>query len=476
MVLRGGTKKCLGQIAYLGMAAVVLASCGTGQQSGSASATASTGTSRLLAGAAGIAHKVRALPGLPEITLDDGLAIYKSRPATDDRTGVTTGQVLIGAHVGLTGPAAANGNFSRGARAVFDLANQAGGIQGRQIKYTVLDDGFNPSQTVQVVHQLVENDKVFAIFNGLGTAPQAAVFPYLKSMGVPDLFVGAGALWIGYPFSESVFTGYSSVLMDMLVIAEAACQAAPGAKFGVIYQNDSVGYSGLLGVIYAAQKYGCTVGPQVGFDIGTANFASLTAQAVSGGVTQLMVVAFTPQQGGPIIKTLRQDLGSKIPVGIAQGAAQTQTAQIVGSQQFDGTTSDRFTVDSADTSQKITTDINAVAQKRGDVYNDTYIVGVTWAELLLRALELAGPDLTRQGLEQAMENGFDGSWTCATCVAPTTYSPASHWTIEALQPVKWSAAQNKYVKNGKIVSFQGQTEAIIQSNPQLQQYVLNMKA
>jgi hypothetical protein len=95
---------------------------------------------------------------------------------------------------------------------------------------------------------------------------------------------------------------------------------------------------------------------------------------------------------------------------------------------------------------------------------------------LLRALEFAGPDLTRQGLQQAMENGFDGSWKCATCVAPTVYSPTSHWTIEALQPVKWSAALNRFTPNGKLVGFQGQSGTIIEGNPQLQQDVNNMKA
>ena len=56
-----------------------------------------------------------------------------------------------------------------------------------------MDDGYNPANTQQVVRQLVLQDKVFAILNGLGTPTHTGVLDFLKSNRVPDLFVASGS-------------------------------------------------------------------------------------------------------------------------------------------------------------------------------------------------------------------------------------------------------------------------------------------
>ena len=65
-------------------------------------------------------------------------------------------------------------------------------------------------------------------------------------------------------------------------------------------------------------------------------------------------------------------------------------------------------------------------------------------EHLVRALELAGPDLTREGLIEALEDGFDGSWQCSACVAPTIYGPQDHWMGEVMQFTMWNNATKHY--------------------------------
>ena len=71
--------------------------------------------------------------------------------------------------------------------------NARGGVNGRKIEYRVVDDAYNPAETVPQTRQLVEQDKVFAIFNSLGTGSNLAVRPYLNAMKVPQLFVATGA-------------------------------------------------------------------------------------------------------------------------------------------------------------------------------------------------------------------------------------------------------------------------------------------
>src|SRR5206468_5995444 len=107
--------------------------------------------------------------------------------------GITAHQILIGSHQPLTGPAAPGySEIAPASNAYFQYVNAHGGIYGRKIKYTYLDDGYDPSKTVSVVHQLVLQNNVYAIFNGLGTPTHLAVVKFLNSEKVPDVFVASG--------------------------------------------------------------------------------------------------------------------------------------------------------------------------------------------------------------------------------------------------------------------------------------------
>ena len=84
--------------------------------------------------------------------------------------GVTDTEIVVGTHMPLTGPAAAGySKIAPATKAYFDYVNANGGVHGRKITYKIMDDGYNPANTQQVVRQLVLQDKVFAILNGLGT-------------------------------------------------------------------------------------------------------------------------------------------------------------------------------------------------------------------------------------------------------------------------------------------------------------------
>ena len=59
--------------------------------------------------------------------------------------------------------------------AYFQYVNAHGGIFGRKIIYKYLNDQYDPTITSTVVHQLVLQDNVYAIFDGLGTPTHLAV-------------------------------------------------------------------------------------------------------------------------------------------------------------------------------------------------------------------------------------------------------------------------------------------------------------
>ena len=111
-----------------------------------------------------------------------------------DTPGVTDTEIVVGTHMPLTGPAAAGySKIAPATKAYFDYVNANGGVHGRKITYKIMDDGYNPANTQQVVRQLVLQDKVFAILNGLGTPTHSGVLDFLKTNRVPDLFVASGS-------------------------------------------------------------------------------------------------------------------------------------------------------------------------------------------------------------------------------------------------------------------------------------------
>jgi len=95
--------------------------------------------------------------------------------------GVTSSTVTIGSTQPLTGPVAPGySEISQASDAYFKYINAAGGVNGRKIVYKYVDDAYNPTQTVTQTRKLITQDKVFAIFNALGTPTHQKVVDFLN--------------------------------------------------------------------------------------------------------------------------------------------------------------------------------------------------------------------------------------------------------------------------------------------------------
>src|SRR5215469_8755245 len=111
--------------------------------------------------------------------------------------GVTAKTITVGSTQPLTGIAAPGyDEIAPASNAYFQYVNAHGGVYGRKIVYKYLNDQYNSSITTTDVRQLILQNHVFAIFNGLGTPTHLAVAPFINAEKVPDLFVASGcACW-----------------------------------------------------------------------------------------------------------------------------------------------------------------------------------------------------------------------------------------------------------------------------------------
>jgi branched-chain amino acid transport system substrate-binding protein len=163
--------------------------------------------------------------------------------------GASDTEIRIGQTMPYSGPASAYGTIGKAEAAYFRKINDEGGVNGRKIVFTSLDDGYSPPKTVEMTRRLVEQDQVLLLFGGLGTPQNTAVHAYLNSRKVPQLFVATGASkWNdpqGHPWTMGWQPNYQT---EAQIYARHILQTRPNAKIGVLYQNDDYGRDYLKGL------------------------------------------------------------------------------------------------------------------------------------------------------------------------------------------------------------------------------------
>lgn len=169
--------------------------------------------------------------------------------------GVTPDGVLLGQSVVLSGPQAENGvNYTHGIKLYFDLINAAGGIHGRRIRIKTLDDGYDPKKTAANTQQLIDTEKVFALFGYTGTGSTLAALPLVQKAQVPLVapFTGADMLRENTPRMLFVMrAGYRDELIRMV----EQLVTTGVTNIAVAYQDDNFGKSVLKSAEEALDKF-----------------------------------------------------------------------------------------------------------------------------------------------------------------------------------------------------------------------------
>jgi branched-chain amino acid transport system substrate-binding protein len=210
--------------------------------------------------------------------------------ATD--VGITSNTILLGNTNALSGPAAGYGTISNAASAYFTYINNTqGGVNGRKITFKILDDGYNPANTVTLTKQLVEQDKVFAIFGGLGTEPQLAVRAYMNAQKVPQLFVATGATTFGSDFTSNSYTlGWQPPYQgETRIYAKDVLANHAGAKIGILAQNDSYGQDYTKGLTDGLGSNASMIKDTETVDVTSASPASQLAKLKASGADTLFI-------------------------------------------------------------------------------------------------------------------------------------------------------------------------------------------
>ena len=384
------------------------------------------------------------------LTAACGSSSSSSNANTASAPGVTSTTVTIGSTQPLTGPAAPGySEIAPAANAYFKYVNAHGGVFGRKITYTYLDDQYNPTSTTSQTRQLVLQDKVFAMFQALGTPTHLAVVNYLNSEKVPDLFVASGCnCWNNLSQYPQTFGWQPNYTIEGKILGQYIVQKFAGMKVGFFLQgpNDEFGTDGFQGVNDALQGKGLNVDSTPAYYTPTA----AGAQAVGAAIASLQA------QGVQVIVSFSVPLFTAIAEASAAGLnyhpqfvvsnvgsdPPTLSAILTGGSLgkklppglIAGTISDTYLPLLTDATNPWVTLFQSIKATYASSlpWDGNVEYGMAEAFTFVQALKAAGQNPTRASIVAAVQNSH---WTDGPGLTPYAYSSSDHNGFTGVQMV-----------------------------------------
>lgn len=285
-----------------------------------------------------------------------------------------------------------------------------GGVHGRKIQIISRDDQYDPPKTVANTQRLINQDKVFALFDYVGTPTSVKIIDIVQEAEIPALgfFTGAEALRVPHrPFMFHVRDSY---------YAEAEGAVAyfvdklGHKKIAVMYQEDAFGLAVLSGVQLALERRNMETVATETYKRGSMDVekAMLTIKN-SGADSVVMVGTYSP---------LAKFIGL---CNVAGFRPYFHTVSFVGSEAFGKEIIKDRNIPATEYHKIIVTQVVpspfldslpgvreylTLSKKHfpNDEPNFVALEGFINAKVLVAALEVAGPDLTRESFVNALES------------------------------------------------------------------------
>jgi branched-chain amino acid transport system substrate-binding protein len=227
----------------------------------------------------------------------------------EESPGVTKDTIKLGGSYPFSGPASAYKNIGEGAKAYFSSVNAKGGVDGRKIDFVTLDDGYEPPRAVQNARRLIEQDKVFALFNTLGTPNNLAIWDYVNQQKVPHVFVATGASDWGADTKKHPFTiGWQpDYVTEAQTYADYLKQEKPDAKVAVLYQNDGFGKNLLGGFEKAIEGSNIKIVGRESYEVTDPTIGSQMSKLAASGADTFLDITTPKFSAQAIVAVAKSD-------------------------------------------------------------------------------------------------------------------------------------------------------------------------
>src|SRR6266576_2607420 len=204
--------------------------------------------------------------------------------------GASATEIKLGQSTPLSGPASAFGaGAGRAVVGYFDMLNEQGGINGRKISFTQLDNAYSAPKAVEQSRRLVEDVGILAEVGTIGTVPNVAIQKYLNSKQVPQLFITAGGRRFNdpknFPWTVPLYPDFET---EGRVVAKYVLKSKPDANIGVLYQNDDFGKDYLKGLRAELGQKAPQIVATISYEIADPTIASQIVKLRAAGIDTLI--------------------------------------------------------------------------------------------------------------------------------------------------------------------------------------------
>lgn len=317
---------------------------------------------------------------------------FMSARSADLRIGVVLDQTGVNADAGR--------DYIAGARTWFDHINANGGVNGRRIQVIVKDDEGNSANAVKLTRDLIEQDKVAALFGYVGDDSLMAV--------AEDALFRASKTVLFAPLSGA----------EISTINESIIFVRPTYKDEVRYAIQHFGQLSVtrFAVVYADNNFGRHLNAEIRTQLGTTQIKPVAevaipislsglrqvARTVLGIKPQVILVAADTLATAEFVKQARsQDIGAQI---VALSTVNHRTLMELAKADFaTGTMITQVVPNPLSPATKLQNDhLTLLAKYRDEPPSHLTLEGFMAAKAFVKLLERAAPAMTRASIFAAI--------------------------------------------------------------------------
>jgi ABC-type branched-subunit amino acid transport system substrate-binding protein len=381
-------------------------------------------------------------------TFAASLVVTWSFPAFSDPVLKTSDAAIrIGNVMPYTGSLAAFGAIGRAEAAYFQMLNEHGGINGRNVEFISYDDSSNPLEAMDLTRNLVETENALFVFGSFGTPSNLTVRKYLNDNHIPQLFVASGADQWANPKDFPWTMGWPPAFRTEGRIYANYIQAYYSEKtIGVLWQNDEFGHDLFRGLEEGLGDAARMIVTDTAFD---ATDRSLDEQldVLHNSRVEILVFDGSPAMAAQVIRYLGESGWHPVLILDNAAASIANALRPGGLENSIGVISTAFLKDGSDPAWK---DDDAMREylsfmdkyyPEGDREDSYAVFGYAVAETLVQVLKQCGDDLSRENVMKQAQSLKDFRSSVTLPGIAITTSPKD------FQPVK----------DMRLVQFDGQT-------------------
>jgi ABC-type branched-subunit amino acid transport system substrate-binding protein len=337
-------------------------------------------------------------------------------------------ELVLGQVAPFSGPLAPTGNdYRNGVLLRLEEINRGGGIHGNVIRLETRDDGYESPRTVTQTDELIQHAAPLALigFVGTGNIEALEASGILRRANIALVGVRTGA---ARKLDPNVFFLRASYRDEVERMVRNAVTIGL-KRISVLYQNDPFGKEGLSAARLALAANHLEIVSEGSYEKNTVN-VDAAVQSIARGQPQLVIMVSNTAASAQFIRKMREAKQDPSFIAVSVTDAE-QLYTLLGADIARGIGVCQVVPSPYSPRTRIASDFrHALDESKlpGLRINFTTLEGYIAATVLLKAVEKAGPNPTRESVIAALDHFGHMSFDNMDIVLAKDQHEATHYT------------------------------------------------